>query len=186
MVASRSAIVFSIALLERLPAYGFRVMEAVVYNPTQELMYWASRGQGAFMRRRHLAPARLRVNTKSLEPGTILDVEWWPQAPQKFGYFPIAIQQVSQRTGAYCLTPGSAINGAMLVARGGCAALVFAGGTDDKVPDVTASSLIVEEADGVALSLNGQPLDFVQFRDGALFANKVVAKEVLRYFALRR
>jgi myo-inositol-1(or 4)-monophosphatase len=171
--------VFSAALLERNKDGTLTPRSAVVNNPTQERMYWATRGGGAYCN-----DTRLHVNDRNIGPGTYVDVEWWPQAPASMESMPDAAKRLALETGTYCLTPGSAINGAMLVASGGFTGLVFAGGSPDKVPDITASSLIVTEAGGTVTDLHGQPLDFADFRHGALMTNTTAHVPLLEYFKL--
>lgn len=157
--------VFSLALVvDGLPEVG------VVYAPFSDHLYWAARGQGAFMN-----DEQIHVSNKTFGQMAEINVDWWPSAEWDVMK---AIHRLAYDKGAYVTTPGSTTHAAMLVARGAFVASVFAGSKGKHV-DIAAAKVIVEEAGGKVTDLFGESQRYDQDIRGAVVSNGVVHDEII-------
>ena len=157
----------SIALIEEgRPVLG------VVYNPLQDRLFWAVRGQGAWCEEQ-----RLRVSpTERLAEATILS----SRSETKRGEWADLASFFRPRP------TGSAAYKLALIASG------EADATFTLVPknewDVCAGTLLVEEAGGTVTHLNGQPLVFNQpqtLLQGLVASNGLLHAQLLDFIAQR-
>ena len=157
--------VFSLALvIDGQPEVG------VIYAPFSHHLYWAVRGQGAFMNGK-----QVYVNKRGFGRMTKMNVDWWPSAQWDVMR---VIHKLAYEKGAYVTTPGSTTHAAALVARGEFAASVFAG-TKGKNVDIAAAKVIVEEAGGKVTDLFGREQRYDQDICGAVLSNGIVHEEIV-------
>ncbi|MFC2606174.1 MAG: inositol monophosphatase family protein [Candidatus Nanosynbacter sp.] len=142
----------------------------VIYAPFSDHLYWAVRGQGAFMNGK-----QIYVNKKSFGGMTGMNVDWWPSAEWDVMR---VIHDLAYEKGAYVIAPGSTTHAAALVARGGFAASVF-DGTKGKNVDIAAAKVIVEEAGGKVTDLFGRDQRYDQGICGAILSNGIVHEEIV-------
>lgn len=159
--------VFSLALVR-----AGEPMVGVVYDPFTDRMYSAVKGEGA-----KVNGQPMRVSTIGLEKHSIVNVEWWPEAPFDLD---TRMHQLSLTTKAYVLHMGCVINAACLVAAGQYEACVYAG-TRGKNVDIAAVKVIVGEAGGQVTDLFGQKQRYDRDIRGALVSNGVVHNDILGY-----
>lgn len=157
--------VFSLALVvDGLPEVG------VVYAPFSDHLYWAARGQGAFMN-----DEQIHVSNKTFGQMAEINVDWWPSAEWDVMR---AIHRLAYDKGAYVTAPGSTTHAAMLVARGAFVASVFAGSKGKHV-DIAAAKVIVEEAGGKVTDLFGEDQRYDGDIRGVVVSNSVVHSEII-------
>ncbi|MET1033295.1 MAG: inositol monophosphatase family protein [Candidatus Saccharimonadales bacterium] len=133
--------VFSLALVkDGQPIIG------VVYDPFMKRLYSAAQGEGAF-----LNDEPIHVSDKDLERHSIVNIEWWSDAPYDVD---TVMHNVSVETKIHVHHLGSIIGAACYVAAGRYEACVFPGVTGKNV-DVAAVKVIVEEAGGKVTDLFG-------------------------------
>jgi myo-inositol-1(or 4)-monophosphatase len=152
--------VFSLALVkDGKPLIG------VVYDPYMDRLYSAVEGQGAF-----LNDTPITVSNRGLERHSLIDVEWWGDAPYDVD---TVLHNLSVETNVTVHHLGSIIGAAMYVAAGRYEACVFPG-TTGKCVDTAAVKIIVEEAGGKVTDLFGNKQRYDGDINGALITNGVV------------
>ena len=157
--------VFSLALvLEGNPILG------VVYDPFTKRLYSALKDRGAF-----LNDKKISVNKNALDSTARINLDWWPKAEYEL-YKPIF--ELSKKTGALILSPGSAIQSGVLVARGQFTASIFSG-TTGKFVDIAPLKVIVEEAGGKVTDIFGNEQRYDQDIKGAIVSNGIVHDEIV-------
>lgn len=147
-------------------------LTGVVYDPFTKRMYSAIKGAGAF-----LNDLPLQTSSKDLSHKATLDFHWWPEVT--YDLLPI-IRDLSMETRIFCLSCGSAIAGACLVARGHYEAAIFPG-TKGKNVDIAALKVIIEEAGGLVTDLFGNEQRYDQDINGALISNRLVHPQLISY-----
>lgn len=157
--------VFSLAYV-----YDGEPLVGVVYDPFTDRMFWAVKGGGAFINE-----DRTYVNAQGFEPKARINFDWWSNA--EYDVLTPLIE-ISKRTGAYLLSPGSATHAAVLVAQGDFVASVFPG-TKGKCVDIAAAKVIVEEAGGKVTDLFGEEQRYDGDIRGTIVSNGVVHDELV-------
>lgn len=159
--------VFSLALVvDGQPEVG------VVYAPFSDHLYYAARGNGAFMN-----DGQIRV-TAAL-PGSDfveMNVDWWPKA--QWDVMKVMHQFAHNKERVYAMTIGSTTHAAMLVARGKLVASVFPG-TKGKNVDIAAAKVIVEEAGGKVTDIFGDEQRYDRDIRGAVVSNGIIHDEII-------
>ena len=143
----------------------------VVYDPFTDRMFWAIKGEGAFINE-----DRTYVNAQGFGSKQRINFDWLSNAEYDV-LMPLA--GLSKRTGVYLLSPGSATHAAVLVAQGDFVASVFPG-TKGKNVDIAAAKVIVEEAGGKVTDLFGEEQRYDGDIRGAIISNGVVHDEIVR------
>lgn len=162
--------VFSLALvIDGQPEVG------VIYAPFSERLYWAVRGQGAYLNSRPI-----HVSQDSLDDRVEMNVDWWPSAPWDVMQ---VVHDLAYEKDVYVTTIGSTTHAAALVARGEFVASVFVG-TKGKNVDIAAAKVIVEEAGGKVTDLFGREQRYDQDICGTVLSNGIVHEEIVK--AMRR
>lgn len=157
--------VFSLALvIDGQPEVG------VIYAPFSECLYWAVRGQGAYLNSRPI-----HVSQDSLDDRVEMNVDWWPSAQWDVMQ---VVHDLAYEKDVYVTTVGSTTHAAALVARGEFVASVFTG-TKGKNVDIAAAKVIVEEAGGKVTDLFGQEQRYDRDICGALVNNGVVHEDIV-------
>lgn len=160
--------VFSLALLEE----GVSVL-GVVYDPYNNRLYSAIKGQGAFVN-----DTPIKVSARESGNQVTVNVEWWPEAVYDID---TATHHFSKDSHAYVLHLGSVVHAACLVAAGQYEGCVFAG-TKEKNVDMAAVKVIVEEAGGKVTNLFGdeERYDKPEIK-GAIISNGVMHERLISY-----
>lgn len=158
--------VFSLALVEDgEPIVG------VVYDPWQDRIYTAIKGQGAFMN-----GLPVKVSDKDLKNKSLSSYDWWGGAEYDVVQ---SVYKLGKDNGTYFISVGSTTHAAMLVASGKMCVSIFPG-TKGKNVDIAAAKVIVEEAGGKVTDLFGKEQRYDQAIKGAIVSNGVVHDEVVK------
>lgn len=158
--------VFSLALVgadDGQPIIG------VVYDPFADRLYSAVKGQGAFLNDLPIA-----VSDKKLMRHSIVNIEWWGDAPFDID---TVLHNISKETNIHVHHLGSVIGASAYVAAGRYEASIFPGTTAKSV-DIAAIKVIVEEAGGKVTDLFGNEQRYDGDIHGALITNDVVYDEL--------
>ena len=158
--------VFSLALvINGQPEVG------VIYAPSSDHLYWASRGRGAYMNSQPI-----HVSQHSLDDRVEMNVDWWPSAQWDVMQ---VVHDLAYEKDVYVTTVGSTTHAAALVARGEFVASVFTG-TKGKNVDIAAAKVIVEEAGGKVTDLFGREQRYDQDICGAVLSNGIIHEEIVK------
>lgn len=151
------------------------VQIGVVYDPHEDNMYTAIKGQGAYCNGK-------RIHVNSLQFGDLgyrLNFEMWDKA--KYNSMAIALDLLSE---VKVSAIGSVARSCMAVATGAFCCDLFPG-TEHGNCDIAASSLIVEEAGGKVTDFEGNAQRYDRNINGAIISNgashDVLLKKVKQY-----
>lgn len=157
--------VFSIAFVkDGIPMVG------VIYDPFADRMFWAVKGEGAFIN-----GEPTRVSQEGFGKGARLSYDQWATADYDV-LTPLA--KIAKETDTYMLSPGSTTHMAALVAQGDFVASVFPG-TKGKNVDIAAAKVIVEEAGGKVTDIFGNEQRYDSDIKGAIVSNGIVHDEIV-------
>ena len=132
-----------------------RVEQAVVYDPTRNDLFTATRGRGAFLNER-----RIRVSKRTMLRDTLITTGFPFRPGDNFKQYMAMLGDVMQRTSGV-RRPGAAALDLAYVAAG------FSDGffeTGLSIWDVAAGSLLVTEAGGLVGNFTGEA-DFLEQRE---------------------
>ncbi|WP_312836439.1 inositol monophosphatase family protein [Comamonas sp.] len=136
-------------------AVNGRIEQAVVYDPTRNDLFTATRGRGAFLNER-----RIRVSKRTLLRDTLITTGFPFRPGDNFKQYMAMLGDVMQRTSGV-RRPGAAALDLAYVAAG------FSDGffeTGLSIWDVAAGSLLVTEAGGLVGNFTGEA-DFLEQRE---------------------
>jgi len=125
---------------------------AAVYDPVHNQMYYAQRGEGAY-----LNGERIHVSDTPDLLDAIITVSWMPDRAGREQFVRI-VERVNERT-TYFRRIGSAATVLSYVAAGRCDGYIQAG---INPWDVAAGVLLIQEAGGVVTDFHGQELDVLK------------------------
>lgn len=148
---------FSLALVDNA---GQSVL-GVVYDPFQDRLYEAVRGQGALLNGK-----KISVSTTNTFERAQIDEELWVNASE--GVLFNDPKDVLNKAGAWVNTLCSAVITGCFVAQGTFDAMLFGQG---KPEDIAALAVIVTEAGGTVTDLFGQPQRYDTNIRGAIVSN---------------
>lgn len=140
----------------------------LVFNPISDEMYWAERGQGAYMN-----AERLRVSGRANLEDAVASVP--PNMGKSWGLKPKEFKAIANAIAAPRIM-GSAALDLCYVAAGKFEAYVDRG---IKAWDVAAGMLIVQEAGGYVTEINGAK-DKLPYADNILAANPKIHGQLLK------
>ncbi len=151
--------------------YGFGIAKryrgqlemGLFYNPSRDELFTAVRGLGA-----RLNDSRIHVNQQVFERSMGYDYSYWDEAL-------VDARFLDDRLGAP-LGHYSAIYQGCMVASGASAFSVFPGHT---AHDIAPASILVSEAGGRVTDVRGNPHDWGNILEGAIFSNTVVHDQVI-------
>jgi len=149
--------------------YKGKPIAGVVFNPILDELYWAERGQGAYMN-----AERLRVSGRTNLEDALVAVP--PNVKSRnWGVKPNEFKIISNAV-ATCRVLGSATMELCYVAAGKLDAYIDRG---PKPWDLAAGMLIVQEAGGYATEINGLK-DKLPYADNILAANPKIHAQLLK------
>lgn len=134
-------------------------MVAVAYEPVQRLLFYAIKGQGAYMNGEHIAVS----NHGSLDGASVMLVS----SLKEFLVCQDMYKKLIDNGVQLRITPGNVFK-ACLLARGKIDGYYFPGLTPH---DIAATKLIVEEAGGTVTDLNGHEQRYDREICGAILSN---------------
>lgn len=156
--------VFSLAL-----SIKGEVVVGIVYDPFNENMYYASKGNGAYKNDKLIS-----VNNYNLcDKESIVHYDMHPSF--EYNIYDI-IKELGKRT--YIVSIGSIIRASMCIAEGKFILAIFPG-TTHKNCDIAAVKIIVEEAGGKVTDLFGKDQRYDKSINGAIISNGLVHDEVV-------
>lgn len=157
--------VFSIALCED----GAPILGAVM-DPFSNKVYYAVKGQGAFVNGH-----KLSVNNLGFEQmKTIGHVDIWPFSGYKILD---VIKQLENKS--YIVSIGTVTHACMMVASGDFSYIIFPG-TVGKNVDFAAAKIIIEEAGGKVTDFDGNEQRYDKDINGAIASNGVLQSELIK------
>lgn len=156
---------FSLALVD---ANGDSVV-GVVYDPFQNRLFEAVRGNGAF-----LNGEKITVSDKFTLEGAYIDEELWVNAEEEITFD--SPRAKLSKFGAQVTTQCSAVIMGCLVAKGAYEAMIFGQG---KPEDIAALAVIVPEAGGKVTDLFGNPQRYDTNIRGAVVSNGAIHDAIL-------
>lgn len=154
--------VFSLALTYR----GESIL-GVVYDPFLDRMFFAEKGQGAFLNGQKISVSK----EKALKNSVICSEHW-----RGWIYDLSGVAQALDERGSILLKPCSITYMASLVATGDCLATIFPG---THPHDTAAIKVIIEEAGGKVTDLDGNEQRYDRPIKGHVASNGVVHDELL-------
>lgn len=166
----------AIAVMERSSG---KILHAVVGNPVEGCVYWATRGSGAWVSSMPEQKQRIRVSDHQMVGGSTVFAQ--NRVSSAFNAF--SVGEALTRQGSNNLALGSIVFEAMLIACGGSAITlppVAALYYQQHPWDIAAAKLIVEEAGGVVTDFKGNPVHPLEQFAGAIFSNGRVHHEIVR------
>ena len=156
--------VFSLALV-----YKGEPIVGVIYNPNEDKMYTAIKGEGAYcndvkisVNNKHLGELGYKTNVEIFKNNILDEV--------------LLIKELKKKSKIVSI--GSVARGSMAVATGDFCCVVFPG-TSHGNCDIAASYLIVVEAGGKVTELNGNNQRYDTSINGAIISNGVSHDEIL-------
>jgi len=166
--------------IDKIPEFGVSIaliehgqpVVGVVYNPIQDQLFWAIRGQGTWYQERRLHVTQ----TEELSAATILA----SRSETKRGEWQKFSSQFSTRP------TGSAAYKLALIARGDADATFTL--TPKNEWDICAGALLVEEAGGQVSHLDGRPVTYNQpqtLLQGLVASNHLLHPHLLQLIAKR-
>lgn len=156
---------FSLALVDN---NGDSVV-GVVYDPFQNRLFEAVKGQGAY-----LNGEKIYVSDKADLDGAYIDEELWINHEEEVTFD--NPKDMFNKAGAKVTTQCSAVIMGSLVAKGAYEAMIFGQG---KPEDIAALSVIVTEADGKVTDLFGKPQRYDTNIRGAVVSNGHIHNAIL-------
>lgn len=160
---------FSLALVDEK---GESVL-GVVYDPFQDRMFEAVKGNGAF-----LNGTKISVSGKSDLDGAYLDEELWLNQEEEVTFD--NPKDILNKKGAKTTTLCSAVITGCFVANGTYDAMVFGQG---KPEDIAALAVIVTEAGGKVSDLYGNDQRYDTNIKGAIVSNGLLHEELVSIFS---
>lgn len=156
--------VFSLALvIDGVSTVG------VIYDPFNEEMYTAIKGEGAFQN-----GEKINVNSYALEDmESVSHFDLWPSS--EYDISPV-LQELGHKT--YFVSIGSIIRACVCVASGEFTLAIFPG-TKHKNCDIAAAKVVVEEAGGKVTNMFGEEQRYDRSIKGAIISNGKVHDEVI-------
>lgn len=146
--------VFSLALVKNgEPILG------VVYDPFMDRMFFAQKGEGAFMNEQVIS-----VKKRDNDARAVVDAEWWQNAPYQL---PTLFEKLSKENFIVSV-PVCIVYSAMMVAVGEFVGAIFCG---EGAHDIAAVKIIVEEAGGKVTDLFGNEQKYNQKIKVAIISN---------------
>lgn len=155
---------FSLALVDE---NGDSVV-GVVYDPFQDRLYEAVKGEGAF-----LNGEKIRVSDNANLDGAYIDEELWISEDEEIKFNDP--KDAFNKAGAKITTQCSAVIMGCFVAKGAYDAMIFGQG---KPEDIAALAVIVEEAGGKVTDLFGNPQRYDTNIRGAIVSNGAIHDDV--------
>ena len=148
-------------------AYKHELVVGVVLAPALDEIYFASKGNGAFFKKGNEAPIRIHVNDKLEDLTMLTSVFHFTEDEQKFiDNHGDKIKHVMKR--------GSSLKPCAIAH--GLAEITFRSSPNTKEWDTAACQLVVEEAGGIFVQPNGEPITYnredVYNRNGYIVANR--------------
>ena len=157
--------VFSLAL-----SIKGEVVAGLVYDPFNDNMYYASKGNGAYKNDK-----KIMVNNYTLDDKESL-VHYDMHPSFDYDVYDV-IKELGKRT--YIVSIGSIIRACMCIAEGNFNLAIFPG-TIHKNCDIAAVKIIVEEAGGMVTDLFGKDQRYDKDINGAIISNGIIHDEVIK------
>jgi len=156
--------VFSLALVR-----DGEVILGVTYDPFMKKLFFAQKGQGAFLNGKKIYIKGEQGNKKVRQ---VVALEWWYNAPNKL----VKLFEKLNTNEYIVAIPISIVYDSMMVASGEFCGAIFAGKT---VHDIAAVKIIVEEAGGIVTDLYGNDQRYDGEIKGAIIASEEYHSKLL-------
>lgn len=157
---------------------GGEVQVGLVYDPWCERLYWAERGQGAYLNGVRMM-MREELPFTPGRKGVCVQFNVWSGTsmfPDTHAYTKL-IDRLQQQRGRSVYAIGSVAYAAAMVASGSLHGVVFSG---EDPWDTAGASLLIEEAGGRISNLYGDPVDYDGRQPGLIASHPRLHEELVR------